>query len=94
MKETARLCIFVSMVGLVALAATSSPAGPDQSEPAASTTRKVLFMCPHGAAKSVLASAYFSGRRAHAPALAGERPDQLAGRRPDRGKEERALDLG
>jgi protein-tyrosine-phosphatase len=32
---------------------------PPQTTPAAKPTPHVLFMCPHGAAKSVLASAYF-----------------------------------
>ena len=32
---------------------------PPQTTPAAEPTQHVLFMCPHGAAKSVLASAYF-----------------------------------
>jgi arsenate reductase (thioredoxin) len=38
----------------------SSPvAGRPQAGPAAEKPMTVLFMCPHGAAKSVLASAYF-----------------------------------
>ncbi|MFI5077463.1 MAG: low molecular weight phosphatase family protein [Vicinamibacteria bacterium] len=32
---------------------------PPQTTPAAKPTPHVLFMCPHGAGKSVLASAYF-----------------------------------
>jgi len=59
MELATRLCILVTMVGLVTLSATSSQAGPDQIGPAPGAARKVLFMCPHGAAKSVLASAYF-----------------------------------
>lgn len=54
-----RLCILVSLLGLVTAGAASIQAGSAQSEPAPTTARKVLFMCPHGAAKSVLASAYF-----------------------------------
>jgi arsenate reductase (thioredoxin) len=58
MKLAAGLFVLLSMV--VPVATTSIPAGRDgQSGPASSPTRKVLFMCPHGAAKSVLASAYF-----------------------------------
>ena len=60
MELATRLCILVTMVGLVTLSATSSQAGPDQIGPAPGAARKVLFMCPHGAAKSVLASAYFA----------------------------------
>ena len=43
-----QLVVFVILAGAVPSAAQQSAA-----------TRHVLFMCPHGAAKSVLASAYF-----------------------------------
>jgi arsenate reductase len=58
MEFAARLCMLVWMVGFVTLSA-STEAGRGQKESAPSPARKVLFMCPHGAAKSVLASAYF-----------------------------------
>jgi len=51
---------------LIALAAAvtgpSMPAGaaPAQEAHATGAVQQVLFMCPHGAAKSVLASAYFA----------------------------------
>jgi protein-tyrosine-phosphatase len=47
----ALLCLTVGVSGSAALSQTSTPL------PRAQTT--VLFLCPHGAAKSVLASAYF-----------------------------------
>jgi arsenate reductase len=43
-------------IGLVAMICLSSPG---HARSAASDPPTVLFMCPHGAAKSVLASAYF-----------------------------------
>jgi arsenate reductase len=59
MKLAGRLCTLVSLVGLVTAGAASIQAGSVQSEQAPTAAWKVLFMCPHGAAKSVLASAYF-----------------------------------
>ena len=50
--------LLVTMIVTVAGMATSLPAQkPEDSAPLRPPT--VLFMCPHGAAKSVLASAYF-----------------------------------
>jgi len=46
-----------AILRLCAIAASASQQKPDN--PAASKPPTVLFMCPHGAAKSVLASAYF-----------------------------------
>jgi arsenate reductase (thioredoxin) len=52
------------VVTVIAICAAVTGAGStlvskDQGEPAAKKPPTVLFMCPHGAAKSVLASAYF-----------------------------------
>jgi arsenate reductase (thioredoxin) len=57
--KLARRCMLVSISALITLWPAGTEAGPVQSERAPSVPRKVLFMCPHGAAKSVLASAYF-----------------------------------
>jgi arsenate reductase (thioredoxin) len=57
--KLAKRCILVSMCGLLTLLPAWTEAGPVQSDRAPSVPRRVLFMCPHGAAKSVLASAYF-----------------------------------
>jgi arsenate reductase (thioredoxin) len=48
-------------LGLVASSALAASIGSAQTSPATPATKPptVLFMCPHGAAKSVLASAYF-----------------------------------
>jgi protein-tyrosine-phosphatase len=59
MKMAGTLYILVSVAGFVTAGAASIQGGSAQGEPAPATARKVLFMCPHGAAKSVLASAYF-----------------------------------
>ena len=63
-QETRRLQLVLYVVALIALGVTERPVlnassqavtgGPNGSKP-----RTILFMCPHGAAKSVLASAYF-----------------------------------
>jgi arsenate reductase (thioredoxin) len=47
------------MTIVAAGAMASGPAAQSQDTVAAARTPTVLFMCPHGAAKSVLASAYF-----------------------------------
>jgi protein-tyrosine-phosphatase len=46
---------FVALVAVVAMIA-GAPVSASQTQ---ATTPVVLFMCPHGAAKSVMASAYF-----------------------------------
>jgi arsenate reductase (thioredoxin) len=43
----------------VVVSAASSRAGTEQETREVQPARNILFMCPHGAAKSVLASAYF-----------------------------------
>ena len=63
-EETRRLQLVVCVVALLAISITGRPVltalsqagtgGPKDSKPPT-----ILFMCPHGAAKSVLASAYF-----------------------------------
>jgi protein-tyrosine-phosphatase len=58
MTESTRRCILVLLVGLVAAAALLE-GGAAQGGPSPTPARQVLFLCPHGAAKSVLASAYF-----------------------------------
>lgn len=55
---------YSAVIGVVLLAANASPSmattGQEgQASAPASKPPTVLFMCPHGAAKSVLASAYF-----------------------------------
>lgn len=47
------LAVTLALPGATLAAQTAPPA------PTAAPTKHVLFMCPHGAAKSVLASAYF-----------------------------------
>ncbi len=59
MNVAGSLCILVSVVALLTAGPAALQAGSVQHEPAPGTARRVLFMCPHGAAKSVLASAYF-----------------------------------
>jgi arsenate reductase (thioredoxin) len=50
------ICLAIAVVGISAVAAAGqAPAAATK----AATPPTVLFMCPHGAAKSVLASAYF-----------------------------------
>lgn len=52
--------VLVVVGGGVAALATIQAGAPSQgTAPAARTPTTVLFLCPHGAAKSVLASAYF-----------------------------------
>jgi arsenate reductase len=55
----ARSLLLLARAG--AVMGTSTPAGTviAQGPHPAGTVQQVLFMCPHGAAKSVLASAYF-----------------------------------
>ena len=48
------LTVMLALTGVTLAART-----PPQTTPAAKPPPHVLFMCPHGAAKSVLASAYF-----------------------------------
>ena len=48
------LTVMLALTGVTLAART-----PPQTTPTAKPTPHVLFMCPHGAAKSVLASAYF-----------------------------------
>jgi len=59
--EARLMQLFVCAVALlacgVAVATASSQTG--SKSPASSKAPTILFMCPHGAAKSVLASAYF-----------------------------------
>lgn len=50
--------VLVTTLAVLMLAATASAQDKRRAAPEAKATR-VLFMCPHGAAKSVLASAYF-----------------------------------
>lgn len=64
------LCAAVTGVG-----STSTP--PGQEKAAAARPPTILFMCPHGAAKSVLASAYFKR-------LAKERGRTYASSLPER----------
>ena len=50
----------VALVMLAVTAITPSPTpGVDAQSPSSAKAPTVLFMCPHGAAKSVMASAYF-----------------------------------
>jgi arsenate reductase (thioredoxin) len=58
MTSMKRRCILALLMGLTAAAATPA-GGSTQTAPPGGTAQKVLFLCPHGAAKSVLASAYF-----------------------------------
>jgi len=51
--------VLVLLVGLITARTAPIEGGSSQGEPAPSPPRQVLFLCPHGAAKSVLASAYF-----------------------------------
>jgi arsenate reductase (thioredoxin) len=83
--EARRLQLFVCAVALLAIcvmgravpiaSSQTSPGNPKSSKPLT-----ILFMCPHGAAKSVLASAYFQrlakerGLNVHV-ASAGTEPD-------------------
>jgi arsenate reductase len=75
-----RSALSIAAIVLVAFIARAGAVGPQQ--PTGSTKRvpTVLFLCPHGAAKSVLASAYFQ-RLAKARGLnvrvesAGTEPD-------------------
>jgi arsenate reductase (thioredoxin) len=59
MTSMKRRCILALVVGLTATAAAPAESGSPQAPPVGGTPQKVLFLCPHGAAKSVLASAYF-----------------------------------
>lgn len=47
------------MLAMLALGAALSSLPPQAPAPAASGTPTILFICPHGAAKSVMASALF-----------------------------------
>ena len=49
------LTVMLALTGVTLAARTP----PQTTPPAAKPAPRVLFMCPHGAAKSVLASAYF-----------------------------------
>lgn len=53
------LTLMVLTLALVGSAAFPDGQGPAAASPARQKQQTVLFMCPHGAAKSVLASAYF-----------------------------------
>jgi hypothetical protein len=55
--RTNRILVVTSIVAAATLAANLRAQMRDDSAPLRPPT--VLFMCPHGAAKSVLASAYF-----------------------------------
>jgi anti-sigma-K factor RskA len=55
--RTSRILIVTMIVAVAVLAANLRAQKRDDSAPLKPPT--VLFMCPHGAAKSVLASAYF-----------------------------------
>ena len=59
MTSLKRRCILALVVGLSAAATAPAEGGSTQTAPAGGPAQKVLFLCPHGAAKSVLASAYF-----------------------------------
>jgi hypothetical protein len=63
-QETRRLRLVVCVVALLAIGITGHPVLTALSQtgtggPKGSKPPTILFMCPHGAAKSVLASAYF-----------------------------------
>ena len=73
------LLTFVLCSGGRALAQTAA-AQPAPKEPARATRPTVLFMCPHGAAKSVLASACSTGSRR----TRAQRPRRAAGTEPSR----------
>ena len=64
MTRPVRLTVMVAIpvVAVALLVAVSRLRGgaDDEDRAAAARTPTVLFMCPHGAAKSVLASAYFT----------------------------------
>jgi arsenate reductase (thioredoxin) len=62
MTLSKRRWVLVLLIGFAATGATALGAIPVQHETAPGTAQKVLFLCPHGAAKSVLASAYFQQR--------------------------------
>jgi protein-tyrosine-phosphatase len=49
----------VEVIGAVLIGLLSVAAAPSPAEQTTATTPVVLFMCPHGAAKSLMASAYF-----------------------------------
>ena len=57
MRGARRTHLLMTIVAAAAMA--SGPQAQSQDNVAAATTPTVLFMCPRGAAKSVLASAYF-----------------------------------
>jgi arsenate reductase len=59
MKEVVLALLVGCVVGCAAAVASSQGAAGDQKTGKPPT---ILFMCPHGAAKSVLASAYFQRR--------------------------------
>jgi arsenate reductase len=59
MNLTRRMAL-TSMVSCAVGIAAPTRAALVQAPPAPGTVQQVLFMCPHGAAKSVLASAYFA----------------------------------
>jgi len=54
-----RLCFLGIAILTVTMAASALAAGQDQPRSERPKPPTVLFICPHGAAKSVLASAYF-----------------------------------
>jgi arsenate reductase (thioredoxin) len=54
------MLVDVTRKGLVVLVATLTAVATLAGQAAPPTARKVLFLCPHGAGKSVLASAYFA----------------------------------
>ena len=57
MRHRSRVIISAASICLAVVASRAGISGQQQPGPAKQPT--VLFMCPHGAAKSVLASAYF-----------------------------------
>ena len=62
-RQVRRVCAVALLLGLTGGAAASgAPPQGTGADTRGGKPPKVLFMCPHGAAKSVLASAYFQRR--------------------------------
>jgi len=59
MTMASRRGVLVLLVGMITAWTAPIEGGPTQGTPASTPPRQVLFLCPHGAAKSVLASTYF-----------------------------------
>ena len=58
-SRTRRVAVAVALVGLCAAASTAAHRQAGANAGQREKPKTILFMCPHGAAKSVLASAYF-----------------------------------